>query len=175
MDKLKELCTGVDEMRSVAQRLMKWADDLEQSFQDSAPAETLVAEVPVQDVPADPPSRTDVKGLLTRLCAAGYSAQVKALMNKSIMQIRRCTSIEYERANKRWSREEDEEIIDRVYEGKMNIHQLSTIFGRSPGAIKTHISELVGRERLSVAVVGRFIGTIDGVSADSDIRGTVFK
>ena len=96
-------------------------------------------------------------------------------LNKSILQINRCTDIDYGRANKRWSREEDEEIIDLVCEGKMNIHQLSTIFGRSPGAIQTHISELVGRERLSQAVAGRFVGMIDGISAEADICGKVFK
>ena len=96
-------------------------------------------------------------------------------LNKSILQIDRCTDIEYDRANRRWSREEDEEIIDRVCEGKLNIHQLSTIFGRSPGAIQTHISELVGRERLSQAVAGRFVGMIDGISAEAEICGKVFK
>ena len=80
MDKLKELRAGVDEMRSVAQRLMKWADDLEQSFQEKVPSETLAADAPAPDAPEAPPSRSNVKTLLTKLCAGGYSVQVKALI-----------------------------------------------------------------------------------------------
>jgi len=40
MDKMESLRAGVAEMRSVAQRLMEWADDLEASFQgQEAPKE----------------------------------------------------------------------------------------------------------------------------------------
>ena len=95
--------------------------------------------------------------------------------DKACKQVERCTNIDYDRANKRWSKEEDEELINIVCDGKENIHQISTIFGRSPGAIKTHISELVGRKRLSQEVAGRFIGIIDGIEANAEIKGTIFK
>ena len=89
-EKLKELRAGVEEMRSVARKLMAWASDLEKSFQEDAPAGKPAAEVPVSGEPvaaavsavaAVPvPGRAEVKAFLTAKCAAGYSAQVKALI-----------------------------------------------------------------------------------------------
>ena len=64
----KDLAAGILEMRSVAKRLMEWADDMEKAAApaaDSAPAVPTLAEV---------------KAFLTGKCAAGYSAQVKALI-----------------------------------------------------------------------------------------------
>lgn len=69
MDRMKDLRAGIEEMRSVAQRLMAWAADLEKS----------AGNLPADAMPAAP-SRDEVKVLLTKLCAAGYSAQVKALI-----------------------------------------------------------------------------------------------
>ena len=102
-EKLKELRAGVEEMRSVARKLMAWASDLEKSFLKDAPAGKPAAEVPVSGEPvaavavpvasaAEPavavnavvavpvPGRAEVKAFLTAKCAAGYSAQVKALI-----------------------------------------------------------------------------------------------
>ncbi len=96
-------------------------------------------------------------------------------VKKASKQIDRCTDIEYDRGNKRWTSEEDETLINLVCDGKDNIHTISTILGRSPGAIQTHISYLVGRKRLSQEVAGRFVGTINGIDAQATICGTVFK
>ena len=94
---------------------------------------------------------------------------------KSAMQIERNSKIEYDRSGKRWSKDEDESLINLVCDGNVNIHELCTAFGRSPGAIKTHISELVGVKRLTLEVAGRFVGIIDGQSAESEIKGTLYK
>ena len=109
----KNLAAGVKEMRSVAKRLLAWADDLEKAGQnqeepenaDSSaipavaapagggsdhgkPAET-VKEAPASkpaktmkeaSAPKTPPKLDEVKAFLTKKCAAGYSAQVKALI-----------------------------------------------------------------------------------------------
>ena len=49
MDKMEGLRAGVVEMRSVAQRLNQWADDLEASFRDpEAAAEEVPAAGPIQ-------------------------------------------------------------------------------------------------------------------------------
>ena len=93
MDKMKELSAGVAEMRSVAQRLLDWADDLERSFRKKemvkeeaaevaaeAVPETCPAENPAAAVAEEPVTRAGVKNYLTKLCASGYSAQVKALI-----------------------------------------------------------------------------------------------
>jgi len=74
------LAAGIKEMRSVAQRLMAWADDLEKnSAEAEKTAEPAAAPEPAASVPSVP-SRTELKGFLAKLCAAGYSAQVKALI-----------------------------------------------------------------------------------------------
>lgn len=97
-EKLKSLRAGIEEMRSVAQKLMVWAADLERSFLTDAPesahadsAASVPASAPVAPVSAaptpavasavaSPPTRAEVKAFLTSRCAAGYSAQVKALI-----------------------------------------------------------------------------------------------
>ena len=100
MDKMKELSAGVAEMRSVAQRLLDWADDLERSFRKKEAVQEEVAEEaaeeaaeaadeaapetrPVENPAAvveEPVTWAGVKNFLTKLCASGYSAQVKALI-----------------------------------------------------------------------------------------------
>ena len=62
MDK-KNLAAGVKEMRSVAKKLLAWADDLEKA-----------------SAPAVPQTLAAVKEFLSEKCAAGYSAQVQALI-----------------------------------------------------------------------------------------------
>ena len=109
----KNLAAGVKEMRSVAKRLLAWADDLEKAGKNEEvpeaggnpvspdlaapagggsdhgkPVETVkeaqasksaetVKEAPA---PKAPPKLDEVKAFLTKKCAAGYSAQVKALI-----------------------------------------------------------------------------------------------
>ena len=105
MDKREGLRAGVAEMRSVAQRLMAWADDLEASFQA---AEANEPEVPASE-PQQAPDRKkivgdkkavrkgaeesaaaqktgkaftlpEVRAVLAEKCAAGFGTQVKALI-----------------------------------------------------------------------------------------------
>ena len=97
------------------------------------------------------------------------------LNKKAVMEVERCTDINYDRGNKRWTPEEDETLINLVCEGEYNIHKLSTMIGRSPGAIQSHISYLVGRKRLSQEVAGKFIGKINGEETQADIVGTIYK
>ena len=99
MNKMDGLRVSAAEMRSVAQRLIQWADDLEASFRDTeAPAE----EVPVSEpVPAEKKKRAskqagpepaaaketgktltlpEVRAILAEKVAAGFGTQVKALI-----------------------------------------------------------------------------------------------
>ena len=77
MDK-KNLAAGVKEMRSVAKKLLAWADDLEKAGKGEVQeADETVKEEPA---PAAPPTLSEVKAFLTKKCAAGYSAQVQALI-----------------------------------------------------------------------------------------------
>ncbi|MBQ1364832.1 MAG: hypothetical protein ABTA22_04910 [Clostridia bacterium] len=69
----RNLAAGVKEMRSVAKRLLAWADDLEKSMaQEKEAPETLKDAAPV--------TTEQVKAFLTEKCAAGYGARVKALI-----------------------------------------------------------------------------------------------
>lgn len=106
----KNLAAGVKEMRAVAKRLLAWADDLEAAVKAGkngeepvAPESATVAEsVPVSDAAPEsvdqeiagdvaaasaapaasdvPPTLSELKAFLTDRCAAGYAAQVKALI-----------------------------------------------------------------------------------------------
>ena len=100
MEKMDSLRAGVAEMRSVAQRLNQWADDLEASFRDPKdPEEKVDAGEPAPaprkkkaaaDKAAAEPAAAEEKGkaltlpevrsVLAGKCAAGFSTQVKALI-----------------------------------------------------------------------------------------------
>ena len=74
----KKLAAGVKEMRSVAKRLTTWADDLEKLL-TSENSEVNEDAGCSADTPT-PPTLAEVKNFLTKLCAAGYAPQVKALI-----------------------------------------------------------------------------------------------
>ena len=105
MDEREGLRAGIVEMRSVAQRLNQWADDLEASFHDQ---ETSAGEVPASE-PQQAPDREknvghkkavrkgaeepaaaaetrktltlpEVRAILAEKCAAGFGTQVKAFI-----------------------------------------------------------------------------------------------
>lgn len=108
MEKTEGLRAGVAEMRSVAQRLLAWADDLEQSFRDQKAPEREVENAAVgkpaaaakrknagsgraatgrttAESAADEKEKVTVKlpgvrAILAEKCAAGFSTQVKALI-----------------------------------------------------------------------------------------------
>lgn len=99
----KDLRGSIEKMREVAQLLGEWADDMEASLakksrkgSDAAAdiaavaAEPVVSETPaahpeaVPPEPAAPPRQpvaADVRALLAEKCAAGFRAQVQALIN----------------------------------------------------------------------------------------------
>ena len=99
MDEREGLRAGIAEMRSVAQRLMTWADDLEASFRDQeAPKEEMDAGKPAaaprkkraaDQACAEPAAAAEtrkaltlpeVRAVLAEKCAAGFGTQVKALV-----------------------------------------------------------------------------------------------
>ena len=99
MSKMDGLRAGVAEMRSVAQRLNQWADDLEASFQGKEADATEVsasgtgsaekkkrAPKPATSEPAAVKEERkaitlpEVRTILAGKCAAGFGTQVKALI-----------------------------------------------------------------------------------------------
>ena len=89
--------------------------------------------------------------------------------------IKRANDKTSERSHKKWSSIEDEQLIDAVSKGDSSIIELSCVFGRSPSAIKSRVSYLVGIKRVSSEIAGRFIGTINGASIEGNIRGQLTK
>lgn len=71
----KNLAAGVKEMRSVAKKLLAWADDLEKAGKKEGAEDAGCSAAPVA-----PPTLAAVKKILSEKCAAGYSAQVQALI-----------------------------------------------------------------------------------------------
>lgn len=90
-------------------------------------------------------------------------------------QIDRLSEKTGERSNRRWSEKEDEALIDMICQENTSILEISLIFGRSPAAIKSRVSQLVGVKRLSQEVVGKFIGTLNGANIEGSIKGQLFK
>ena len=100
MEKMDSLRAGVAEMRSVAQRLNQWADDLEASFRDpkapenemdagesvpaprkkKAAADKAAAEPATAEKTGKALTLPEVRSILAGKCAAGFGTQVKALI-----------------------------------------------------------------------------------------------
>lgn len=89
--------------------------------------------------------------------------------------IKRSNDKTSERSHKKWSSIEDEQLIDAVSKGDSSIIELSCAFGRSPSAIKSRVSYLVGIKRVSSEIAGRFIGTLNGISIEGNIKGQLVK
>lgn len=96
-------------------------------------------------------------------------------INVLTQQNARLSEIDYEKSNKRWTPDEDNKLIEIICGERENIHTISAMFGRSPSAIKSRITYLVGVKRLSQSVVGKFIGTINDEEVEGEIKGIVKK
>ena len=91
------------------------------------------------------------------------------------LEIERHESNVGERSRKRWTPEDDDLLIETAAQDDATIFGMAKEFGRTPGAIQSRISHLVGIKRMSVEVAGRFIGTLNGEFVDGDIDGVVSK
>ncbi len=94
----------------------------------------------------------------------GYDLEAKRLSDKYA-----------QRSRKRWTETEDLMLVEMATHDNMTMMTLSQEFGRTPSAIASRLSYLVGIEKLSSKVAGRFIGTIDGKQAEVEINGVVSK
>ena len=66
------------------------------------------------------------------------------------------------RNNSRWSSEDDEILIELAVDEDTSLMEAACILGRTPAAIQTRLSHLVGINRISKKVYGRFVGSING-------------
>ena len=97
------------------------------------------------------------------------------LKEAAILEIERHESNVGERSRKRWTPEDDDMLIEAASQDGATIFGMAKEFGRTPGAIQSRISHLVGIKRMSKEVAGRFIGTLNGEFVEGDIDGVVSK
>lgn len=74
----------------------------------------------------------------------------------------------------RWTKEEDEILIELVCSG-ISQAELSAAMGRTIPAIKTRVSKLVGEKRISQKIAGNFFGTFNGEYVEGTIKGEVIN
>ena len=80
-----------------------------------------------------------------------------------------------QKSHKRWTPDEDEKLVGAACRDDMTIIDLSATFGRSPSAIKSRLSYLVGIKRISQEIAGKFVGTLNGANIEGNIRGNLVK
>lgn len=78
------------------------------------------------------------------------------------------------RSRKRWTKEEDEKLIEMAADGE-SMTMIAFVLDRTPTAVQTRISYLVGIERMSQEIGGHFIGWMDGEHVEAEVSGTVYK
>jgi hypothetical protein len=81
------------------------------------------------------------------------------------------TGHEGERARKRWTEREDEILVDQACQDGMTLLQLALAFNRTPGAVSSRLTYLVGVSKVSRVVAGRLIGYLDGEPVDGHFEG----
>lgn len=110
-----------------------------------------------------------------KVVADGYLYE-QELLNSVIKENERLTQC-VDRGRKRWSKEEDEYLIEMVTRDSFNPEngfiELAGMFGRTPGAIQSRITYLVGIKRISQNVAGRFEGKINGEEMSGYIDGVL--
>lgn len=92
--------------------------------------------------------------------ALGESTQLKEGMNQ--------------RAGKRWTDEEDTALIELAASGH-DVQQIGLALSRSPGAVSSRISHLVGIKRISVEFAGTIKGQLNGQEVEGTFVGEVRK
>lgn len=147
----------------------------EELYEQVSPTETL--DLSIKALETRPKNMfaylLELQGLVRKLCQQVLVQQ--ELINKAISELNRMDDQVGERSRKRWTEQEDNLLIEQAAKDNATTVELARIFGRTPGAIQSRISYLVGIERLSSKVAGRFIGTIDGEQAEVEIDGIVSK
>lgn len=76
-----------------------------------------------------------------------------------------------ERARKRWTALEDEALVEEACRDSTTLVELALVFNRTPAAITSRLTYLVGVSRVNKAVAGRLIGYLDGEPVDGFFEG----
>ena len=103
-----------------------------------------------------------------------YQFVYQDFVNACTEEVDRVLSGTSDRSRKRWTDDEDTALIEMAAEDH-TATEIAIMLGRSPGAIQTRLSYLVGVNRVSSQIAGRFIGWLDGEQVEGDIDGVVTK
>jgi hypothetical protein len=76
-------------------------------------------------------------------------------------------------SGRRWTQEQDEALIERACQPESSMMTLALTFNRTPGAIASRLTYLVGVSKVSRHVVGRITGYLDGVQVDGAFDGEI--
>ena len=80
-----------------------------------------------------------------------------------------------DRNGKRWTDDEDTLLVEFASRDDMTVTQIALNIGRTPSAVQTRLSYLVGVQKVSAKVAGRFVGWLNGEQVEGDIDGEVIK
>lgn len=97
------------------------------------------------------------------------------LVKVSNDQLKRISDSTAANANRRWTKEDDEILIEMACDENTSLIEIASIFGRSTTAISTRISYLVGINRISKEIAGKFEGLLNGEKVQGNIKGTITK
>lgn len=78
-----------------------------------------------------------------------------------------------EKKYKRWTPEEESNLIEMVTQPNMTLVELSTMFGRTPSAIQAKLTNLVGLKRVDRKIAGKFVGNLNGEHLEGFIDGII--
>jgi len=77
------------------------------------------------------------------------------------------------RSGKRWTEDEDEALVYAACNDNATMLTLALDFNRSPGAVQSRLTYLVGVHRISRQVVGRLTGYLDGEPVKGVFEGKI--
>lgn len=80
-----------------------------------------------------------------------------------------------ERDKKRWTPVEDETLVDLASRGTESLMRIAVSLRRSPGAVTSRLTYLVGIRRVSEEIAGRITGFIDGEPVEGFFSGTLAR
>jgi hypothetical protein len=78
-------------------------------------------------------------------------------------------------SRKRWTPDEDDALVDQATREDATMIRLALLFNRTPGAIQSRLTYLVGINRMSSHVVGHLTGYLDGEPVAGFVVGEVTR
>ena len=104
------------------------------------------------------------------LKAHGVQSEVLAAAQKTIHELEAGMA---ENAGRRWSKEADEALVEMASrDDGHTVVTLAGMFGRSPGAVASRLSDLVGMRRITGEQYLRLSGQLNGKEVDGVFVGT---